>query len=612
MSCLTRCLGVCGFVLLSANTPLTLVYAQAGSSSSAAALVLKGETTATDVARDGRPLLFIDWTMGELVIRDLATQMDRRLTPKRPTDKGYPGTAVISRDGQQIAFNWYMPEGLELRVMPVSGGEPRILDAGKGTQSRVHGWTPDGRELLVVRASSLEKTADLGFFHIETGQFRRVAATQGSAHARLSPDGSRIILSELSREDPTQSDIRLIDCATGNARLLLGGRFDDYSPDWAPDGQSIYFLSDRGRKPQLWTLRLAPGVREPEPLHDLVDGDLAIVGVTEDSRVLVDADDIGGTDSYLGVVDWSTGRVTDVRQLRNPPYKGSRRAVPSPDGKRVAFLRRGRGYGVRPGWQIPVVQSDDGRQERVYSTALTLRDEPAWYPDGRALLFAMPPQGAVGDSPGRNWRFVRLDLATGEYRDVGGANSKGLVRMAGLTERSLFYLLSDYSGVDVVRALDWTTGASREVFRPTGSDTVFADVAVLGEGERIALALWRGGKRAAISVITFPGRDPVQVGEVEANSRPQLVWCSDGKSLLVSGRLEGRQGVWRIPVDGGSPQRLSLEETDITEVRLSGDGRRIAFTRRIPRPREVWAYPSSVAKPSEPAAKTASHSTKRK
>lgn len=546
--------------------------------------VMKGEISALHVSRDGRYVVFIDWNGGELSVHDRTTNMDQQLTHKEPSDAGqYPGNAAISPDNQMIAYNWYKPDGFELRLIPLSGGEPRHIDTG-GVAGRLQGWTPDGRELLILKANSLEEIGDLGFLNIETGRFRRVNKAQASTHARLSPDGSRIVLSEFSKQDPTQSDIHLVDCATGKEQLLLGGPDDDYSPDWAPDGKSILFISDRGGRPRLWRLRLPPTGQAPEPLDDLVDGDLTIVGATQD-QVLVDADDIGGTDSYSGTVDWTTGRVEDVRLLRNPPYKGSRRPVPSPDGKHVAFLRRGRGYRVRPGWQIPVVYSFDKESERVYRTALTLRDAPVWYPDGRALLFAMPPEGAVGDSLGRLWRFVRLDLETGKYREVGKTDASGLVRMAGLTARSLFYLL----GGNRIMALDWKTGVNREIFRWSGSDESITDAAVLADGERIALAIW--GKPATIWIVTLPSKEPVRVAQVQTNSRPQLVWCADRRSILISGTQAGKQGIWRIPTDGGEPRLLQLEQSDITEVRLSESGERIAFTRRTAQPSEVWAYP---------------------
>jgi len=551
--------------------------------------VLKGDSSAMHISADGKYILFIDWSDSELFVRNLMTHTDRQLTHRKPDDPFQaPGNPMLSHDGRTVVYDWYTPSGMEIRLIPFSGGEPRVIGKG-GPIYEVQGWTRDDRELLLTRAQSREGMVDLGFLNAETGEFRDVARAQAPSHVRLSPDGSQIVLAELSREDPTQRDIRLINTKTGATRILLGGKTDDYSPDWAPDGRSTYFLSDRG-KPRLWKVRVAAGVRDPAPLDDMLDGALNILGVTRQGSVLVGASDIGGTDSYVGVVDWASGRVTDTRLLRNPPYKGSRRAALSPDGKQVAFLRRSRGYLVRPGWQIPVVQSFDGTEEHVYPTALTLRDEPAWYPGGRALLFSTPPAGAVGESGASIWSFVRLDLSTGDYREVGRTDHQGLVRMGGLTERSLFYLLSDFTGPDRVMELDWRSGANREIFRLTEKNASLGDVSVLGNRERIALAIAHRGKPATIEVLTPPSAEVVKIGEVEANSRPQIVWCSDGKSILVSGRIGNAQGVWRLPVDGGSRQRLSLEDPDITEVRLSEDDRHIAYTRRAQRLQEAWLY----------------------
>lgn len=550
---------------------------------------MNGDSSALHISADGKYLLFIDWSNSELFVRDLQTRADRQLTHRKPEDPT-PSVALISHDNRFVAYTWPAPDGTEIRVIPFAGGEPRTVGKG-GPVSDVQAWTPDDRELLLIRAADRQEMGDLGFLNVETGQFRTVGRAPGYAHARLSPDGSQILLTELSVKDPTQRDIRLMDSKTGVARVLLGGKTDDYSADWMPDGRGIFFLSDRGAKPQLWKLRLDAKTRYPEPIDDMVDGALEIVGVTRQGTVLINAGDIKGTDSYVGTVDWDSGQVRDVRLLQNPPYKGSRRAALSPDGKQVAFLRRSRSYAVRPGWQIPVVQSFDGSRERLYPTALTLRDEPAWYPGGRALLFTMPPAGAVGESGARTWSFVRLDLATGKYSEVGYAASPGLLRMAGLTHRFLFYKVSDFTGPDRVMELDWKTGASREIFRPTGENASLGDASVLGHGERIAVAIIRRGKPAAIAVVTPPSSDVVEIGQVQANSRPQIVWCSDAKSILVSGRVGGKQGIWRLSVGGGESRRLSLDDPDITEVRLSEDDRHIVYTRRFQRFQEGWAYP---------------------
>jgi hypothetical protein len=196
----------------------------------------------------------------------------------------------------------------------------------------------------------------------------------------------------------------------------------------------------------------------------------------------------------------------------------------------------------------------------------------------------MPPEGAVGDSIGRMWRFVRLDLQTGRFAEVGATSGAGFVRMAGLTDSSLYYLL----GGNRIVELDWKTGTNREIYVHTDTAHQITDAAVLGHAERIAIALY--GKPAVIALVTPTETQPVRLGEIMANGRPQLAWSADGKSVLASGQLRGKQGIWRLPVDGGEPSRLELDESDITEIRVSENGSLIAFTRSATRPYELWSY----------------------
>jgi Tol biopolymer transport system component len=166
---------------------------------------------------------------------------DRQLTTKSGTAAGeYPGDAMFSPDHQRIAYNWSTAQSLELRVITLSGGEPHRIETGDGV-AWLKGWSIDGKELLVVRGKALEETGQLGFLDIDTGRFLRTGSANPLAHARLSPDGTRIATDELSGKDPTERDIRLIDAANGESRLLLAGSDDDYSPEWVPDGKGIVF-----------------------------------------------------------------------------------------------------------------------------------------------------------------------------------------------------------------------------------------------------------------------------------------------------------------------------------------------------------------------------------
>ena len=62
----------------------------------------------------------------------------------------------------------------------------------------------------------------------------------------LSPDGQQVAFAKLVRGRPEpQTDIWLIDLATGRATPLTDDPAGDYDPTWSPDGKHIVFNSRR-------------------------------------------------------------------------------------------------------------------------------------------------------------------------------------------------------------------------------------------------------------------------------------------------------------------------------------------------------------------------------
>src|SRR5262249_42570629 len=84
-------------------------------------------------SRDSRFLTFTDWTQfGNLGVRDLITGRSRFLTHSKTGTDGYGDGSVPSPDGRFIAYRW-TERGFSLRVIPSSGGGPKILPWGAGS-----------------------------------------------------------------------------------------------------------------------------------------------------------------------------------------------------------------------------------------------------------------------------------------------------------------------------------------------------------------------------------------------------------------------------------------------------------------------------------------------
>ena len=88
------------------------------------------------VTADGRQLSFIDWSSGDLAVRDLQAVQHRRVTNKGGFEKaeGEAEASCISPDGKRIAFNWQRWDpasktdgSIQLRVVNSDGTGERLL-----------------------------------------------------------------------------------------------------------------------------------------------------------------------------------------------------------------------------------------------------------------------------------------------------------------------------------------------------------------------------------------------------------------------------------------------------------------------------------------------------
>ncbi len=127
------------------------------------------------------------------------------------------------------------------------GSDPVVVARGADGRHQVGALAPDGR--TVTLASTLRHRA---FFDLH------VAATDGSGMRTLlesddmngagavSPDGTRML--HVRSFGSFRQELAVVDLATGERTRLLPDappcRFLD--PDWAPDGRSVFVLTDRG------------------------------------------------------------------------------------------------------------------------------------------------------------------------------------------------------------------------------------------------------------------------------------------------------------------------------------------------------------------------------
>lgn len=120
-------------------------------------------------------------------------------------------------------------------------------------------WSPDSRQLAYV---SFEENASSIFVQtLRTGNRIKVSSRPGINGApSFSPDGRKLVLT-LGGADGNL-DIHVLDLASRQFTRLTNNRAIDTEGSWSPDGQEIYFTSDRSGGPQVYRIPADGGTPE--------------------------------------------------------------------------------------------------------------------------------------------------------------------------------------------------------------------------------------------------------------------------------------------------------------------------------------------------------------
>ena len=533
---------------------------------------------------DGRYITFSD--RGHLAVRDLLSGETRRLkSPSHPNE--HAEFSIISPDGQQIAYEWENAEDFdELRLIAFDGSGDRLLYRNPETKSiRPYAWSPDGKTVFVVRR-----------LRDQTWQIARVSISDGSLQVirslewrypnklSLSPHGRYLVYDLLVRQDSPDRDIFLL-AADGSreVQLIEHPAVDDF-PVWTPDGKQIVFTSDRRGTWGLWSLTL--GDENPQGPARLLKPDVGPIlpfGFAGEGSYYYGAG-MFDVDIYAAEIDRATGKVITSPTPLIRSYVGSNLAPAwSPDGRQLAYLSARGSVPFGPGWATIVVRSLETGQERAFTTDLDIEAPPQWFPDGRTLLIA-------AEDRRDRVSFYRLEVDTGQveliHQNVTVELDRGPFPALTPDGKAIFYLHGDPD--DEYRSLrlyEIESAQKKEIYR-VAPPLHFTRLALSPDGQQVVFLLHDDATDARILQIVA-----VTGGEARELWRPNkpyhlstnagISWTPDGRYVLVL-RHTGQPGheheLWRVPTEGGEPERLGLTVERLGNPIVHPDGRQIVFS----------------------------------
>jgi len=218
-----------------------------------------GVDMARSISRDGNRIAFTSNRNGsaQIWVKDLVSGVERGLTTG--TEKTHP---VISPDGKFVAWTENILEHNQTFVTPFDGGPARVVCAECGGPT---GWSPNGRYLTYSRAPM----SFVGLLEVTSGKQTEYlkSPTLIFAENALSPDGIWMVFA--AHRDARNFTIYaapfsvLQPPAPSQWMEIVRSPETDPSAAWSPDGNLLYFSSDRDGYMCLWAQRLDPFTKHP-------------------------------------------------------------------------------------------------------------------------------------------------------------------------------------------------------------------------------------------------------------------------------------------------------------------------------------------------------------
>ncbi len=456
------------------------------------------------------------------------------------------GVFAVSSSGEMAIalgceFFWGGCHGTLSRV-PLEGGSPREM------LNDVHeaDWTPDGRELAVVRDAEGRHRLELPIGHV-------LYETAGwISSARVSPRGDLVAFIDHPSTTDDGGSIAVVD-RSGKSKTLSGGWSSAWGLAWQPAGREVWFTAaERGRVQSLWAVTLEGEaravLRAPARLilHDVSPG----------GRVL-----LAHENARTGLRCQAPG---ESKERDLSWFDGSSATDLSRDGRQILFCERGEGT-------------------RATATAY-LRDtggSPATnLGEGRPLALSPDGSRAVTVKAGPPESLVVLATGAGEPRTLPAGPLKTYLDASFFPSGDRLVILASEPGhARRVYVQDLAGGPPRAV-SPEGSSVDFAGNPVSPDGRLLAVR----GADGRVVVLATEGGEARPVGGLEPGAVP-LGWSLDGRGLFAWAREQLPARIVRVDLATGKSQLWKeLRPLDvagivgISTVNLTPDGRSYAYT----------------------------------
>lgn len=508
----------------------------------------KGSWMSVDVSPDGQKLV-VD-LLGDLYTIPIAGGAATRLT----SGMAHDAQPRWSPDGKQVAFISDRSGGNNLWVLSADGRDTLQLSKTTDDLFVSPEWTPDGKYVAVTR--SVQGAPKIFLYHVDGGagvQVIREPAPMAAIGATFSPDG-RTMWFAMRQGTWTynaifpQFQLASYDRVLGTTTPMTARYGSAFRPAVSPDGKLLAYGSRYEEKTGLRLRDLATGEErwlaypiqrdnqeamletDALPGYDFTPDSKAIVISYGGELWRVPVDGSAATKIPLSIdVDVAIGpEVKFQYPVEDTPTivaSQIRDAVPSPDGKRIAFSALGDLY---------VMELPSGEPRRIAGTSEG-EYHPTWSPDGMWVAYV-------------TW--------TNDGGHINKVRADGRGQPVRLTRETATYY-----------ATQWSPDGTRIVAMQADARELRESLQRFGGGQA-ARFVWVPAEGGAVTRIRAAGG----LGDPHFTSDATRIFAYGGSEGLVSFRWDGTDQRAHVKVTGqGQPGGGPAPNANTVRMAPKGD-----------------------------------------
>jgi Tol biopolymer transport system component/DNA-binding winged helix-turn-helix (wHTH) protein len=478
--------------------------------------------------------VFGDSTSSPRYIETIRKRGYRLIPPASSASKGVPD------NGDSPPF---------MGTVPVPGDRPRARWPFSALAAGVALAVLGAVGILLMRDADLTPDAHARFVPVVSGPLNETDPA-------LSPDGRRIAFVQREPGDSTSADIYIRDLDAGRVTRVTHHPASDRMPAWSPDGLRLAYVRETATSCEIVIHGLATD-RETV---------LAPCANAEDPKLTWTADGRGLLTSHapapraasgwrIARIDLATGALATLTNPA-PGLVGDHSPAVSPDGRRMAFIRRS--SGSMSDIHVASITGGDLRRVTFDAADLTGLD---WTGDGHALVYSSDRAGG--------YSVWRVPATGGPPSLLAGGAARMKHPVTDRTSRRVIYENWNYE-INL-----WQTGTGEAPITRT-SELWNLYPQVSPDGTRVAYVSTQSGSHQ-LWLAARDGGNAHQLTRVDGGAVSSPRWSPDGRRIVYLAR--GRIGVDVHFVDVATGAVTEVTSNAAIEVApaWSHDGRRILF-----------------------------------